>query len=98
MLAVRWACATCYRPELVRMGSICWDCWSALHRPARPAGGLAIVKARPPRHPLRPLLAACWHCGETDPSRGCHLCYRPAGEAPAALPAAASSMPLPVAA
>ena len=49
--AVRWTCATCYRPEKVRVGSLCWDCWSVLHR--APVAALRVVKARPPRHPRR---------------------------------------------
>ena len=94
--AVRWTCATCYRPEKVRVGSLCWDCWSVLHR--APVAALRVVKARPPRHPLRPLLACCWHCGESDPARGCHICYTPAAEPARALPAAVQAMPMPVAA
>ena len=98
MLAVRWACATCYRPELVRVGSLCWDCWSTIHRPPRPVGARRVVRARPPRHPLRAPVPCCWACGETDPARGCHICYAPAGEPARALPAAVQAQTLPVAA
>ena len=91
-----WTCSRCYRNEIVRVKDLCWDCWSVLHRP--PAAALRVVRVRPPRHPLRLLLAACWACGETDPSRGCHLCYRPAAEAPAARPVGVQALPLPVAA
>lgn len=79
-------CSTCHRRTPLLISGQCWSCAPAPASAATAAvsagPALAVVRARPPRYPLRKQEPFCWACGGTDALRGCIVCYSPAGGPP----------------